>query len=54
MAVNEASRSAARGSVVLLAPACASFDMFKDFEERGNIFKKLVLELSGNEAEEEE
>jgi UDP-N-acetylmuramoylalanine--D-glutamate ligase len=28
------------GGVVLLAPACASFDMFDDFEHRGEVFKK--------------
>ena len=33
------------GSVVLFSPACASFDQFKNFEERGNIFKKLVEDL---------
>ena len=32
---------------VLLSPATASFDMFKNFEERGNTFKKLVKELKG-------
>lgn len=33
------------GDVVLLSPASTSFDMFKNFEERGNLFKKLVEEL---------
>jgi len=33
------------GEVVLLAPACTSFDMFKDFEERGKIFKREVHNL---------
>lgn len=33
------------GDVVLLSPACASFDMFMDFEDRGRQFKKIVMEL---------
>jgi len=36
---------AASGDVVLLAPACASFDQFENFEHRGNVFKQLVAEL---------
>jgi UDP-N-acetylmuramoylalanine--D-glutamate ligase len=36
---------------VLLAPACASFDMFRDYAERGRVFKKEVLELSAEVAE---
>jgi len=37
---------AGKGDVVLLSPACASFDMFLDFEDRGRQFKKVVMELT--------
>ena len=39
---------AARGDVVLLAPACTSWDMFKDFEERGQTFKREVRLLASS------
>ncbi|MEK6653094.1 MAG: UDP-N-acetylmuramoyl-L-alanine--D-glutamate ligase [Nitrospirota bacterium] len=39
-------RCASRGDVVLLSPACASFDMFRDFEDRGRQFKEFVRGLS--------
>ena len=42
-AVNIADKVAKSNDAVLLSPACASFDMFKDFNERGDIFKSLVL-----------
>jgi UDP-N-acetylmuramoylalanine--D-glutamate ligase len=44
-AVRYASQHAAPGDVVLLAPACASFDQFQNYEERGRVFKQLVQEL---------
>jgi UDP-N-acetylmuramoylalanine--D-glutamate ligase len=44
-AVQLAAKRAASGDVVLLSPACASFDMFKDFEDRGRQFKEAVRNL---------
>jgi UDP-N-acetylmuramoylalanine--D-glutamate ligase len=44
-AVAICSRMAEPGDVVLLAPACASFDMFRDYEHRGRVFKQAVHEL---------
>ncbi len=44
-AVKDAYSSSKSGEIVLLSPACASFDMFKNFEDRGEIFKELVGQL---------
>jgi UDP-N-acetylmuramoylalanine--D-glutamate ligase len=48
-AVARAFAAAKSGDVVLLAPACASFDMFESFEHRGRDFKNEVLNLKANE-----
>jgi UDP-N-acetylmuramoylalanine--D-glutamate ligase len=45
-ALARAARDAKPGSVVLLSPACASFDQFRDFEDRGDTFRRFVLELT--------
>jgi len=45
-AVKIARNRAAGGDVVLLSPACASFDMFADFEDRGKQFKRIVMEMN--------
>jgi UDP-N-acetylmuramoylalanine--D-glutamate ligase len=48
-AVREAFRVAVPGDTVLLAPACASFDQFQDFENRGRVFKEIVERLAARE-----
>lgn len=50
-AVEEARAHSIPGDVVLLSPACSSFDRFKNFAERGDTFRKIVLEFEGNETE---
>ena len=45
-AVLLAHQKAKAGEVVLLSPACSSFDMFKDYKERGKVFKESVFRLS--------
>ncbi|MFV0363275.1 MAG: UDP-N-acetylmuramoyl-L-alanine--D-glutamate ligase, partial [Suipraeoptans sp.] len=44
-AVHKASEYAEKGDCVLLSPACASWDMFPNYEARGDLFKKIVNSL---------
>ena len=50
-AVRRASEAATAGDIVLLAPACASFDQFDSYEHRGQVFKELVRQLSARKQE---
>ncbi len=47
-AVKHAAAAAKEGDIVLLAPACASFDQFQNYEHRGRVFKEVVGELAAN------
>jgi UDP-N-acetylmuramoylalanine--D-glutamate ligase len=45
-AVLKAMKNSETGDMILLSPACASYDMFEDYEERGNVFKECFNKLS--------
>lgn len=49
-AVKKAAENAGSGDIVLLAPACASFDQFQSYEQRGRVFKEAVHQLAAREA----
>ncbi|HZE46109.1 MAG TPA: UDP-N-acetylmuramoyl-L-alanine--D-glutamate ligase, partial [Xanthobacteraceae bacterium] len=49
-ASERARRDGVPGAVVLLSPACASYDEFKNFEERGDMFRRLVTALGATSA----
>ncbi|MBU1852664.1 MAG: UDP-N-acetylmuramoyl-L-alanine--D-glutamate ligase [Candidatus Omnitrophica bacterium] len=47
-AVHRAFEKARTGDKILLSPGCSSFDMFKNYEERGRVFKEICLKMQGN------
>jgi UDP-N-acetylmuramoylalanine--D-glutamate ligase len=48
-AVAAAMKASREGDVIILSPACASFDMFSNFEERGDVFREAVEKLKRGE-----
>jgi UDP-N-acetylmuramoylalanine--D-glutamate ligase len=46
-AVNEAVRHASAGDVIVLSPACSSFDQFRDYQQRGEVFCQAVKSICG-------
>jgi UDP-N-acetylmuramoylalanine--D-glutamate ligase len=46
VAVQEANKLAVSGDIILLSPACASFDMFKDYAHRAQVFIDAINELA--------
>ena len=48
-ALVQASSKACQGDTVVFSPGCSSFDMFHNYEERGNVFRQLVRELASEE-----
>jgi UDP-N-acetylmuramoylalanine--D-glutamate ligase len=53
-AIREAIAQAKPGDVVMLSPACASFDQFRDYEARGDAFRQIVAALTPEQAAEGE
>jgi len=49
-AVNQAHKIATQGETVLLSPACASFDMFDNYQQRGDVFIQAVKQIAGGKA----
>jgi len=49
-AVRQAKNAARPGEVVMLSPACASFDQFRDYEARGDAFREIVQALIDEDA----